>query len=39
VPRSYSFCGAWFGLDPEDRLLIMRDQSVVEVFAYDYAFR
>lgn len=33
------FPGAWFGLDPEDRLLIMRDQTVAEVFAFDYAWR
>jgi Tol biopolymer transport system component len=38
VPRSYSFCGAWFGLDPEDRVLVMRDRSVVEIFAFDYAW-
>jgi Tol biopolymer transport system component len=39
VPRSYTFCGAWFGLDPEDRLLVMRDLTVAEIFAFDYAYR
>jgi Tol biopolymer transport system component len=33
------FPGPWFGLDPEDRLLIMRDTSVTEVLAFDYAWR
>ncbi len=38
VPRAYSFCGAWFGLDPEERPLIMRDRSVAELVAIDYAW-
>jgi Tol biopolymer transport system component len=39
MPRSYTFCGAWFGLTPDDRLLIMRDLTVAEIFAFDYAYR
>ena len=39
VPRAYTFTGAWFGLDPEGRLLVMRDEGVAEVFAYDLAAR
>jgi hypothetical protein len=38
VPRAYSHCGAWFGLDPEERPLIMRDRSVAELVAIDYAW-
>jgi dipeptidyl aminopeptidase/acylaminoacyl peptidase len=38
VPRAYSFCGAWFGLDPEERPLIMRDRTVAELVAIDYAW-
>jgi hypothetical protein len=34
-----AFPGAWFGLDPEGRLLIMRDTTVTEVLAFDYAWR
>jgi Tol biopolymer transport system component len=37
VPAA-AFFGTWFGLDPEDRLLLMRDETVAEVFAFDYAF-
>ncbi len=36
VPAA-AFFGTWFGLDPEGRLLLMRDQTVTEVFAFDYA--
>ena len=39
VQRSYTFPGAWFGLDPEGRLLLMREEGTAEVFAFDYAFR
>jgi Tol biopolymer transport system component len=39
VPVAPVFPGAWFGLDPEGRLLILRDTTVTEVFAFDYAYR
>ncbi len=39
VPVAPVFPGAWFGLDPEGRLLIMRDTTVTEVFGFDYACR
>ena len=39
VPRAYTFTGAWFGLDPEGRVLVMRDEGVAEVFAFDLAVR
>jgi Tol biopolymer transport system component len=39
VPVAPAFPGPWFGLDPEGRLLVMRDETVTEVFAFDYAWR
>jgi Tol biopolymer transport system component len=39
VPVAPVFPGAWFGFDPEGRLMVMRDTTVTEVFAFDYAYR
>jgi dipeptidyl aminopeptidase/acylaminoacyl peptidase len=38
VPVAPVFPGAWFGFDPEGRLMVMRDTTVTEVFAIDYAW-
>ena len=39
VPVAPVFPGAWFGFDPEGRLMVLRDTTVTEVFAFDYAYR
>jgi hypothetical protein len=36
--RRRTASGPWFGFDPDGHLLILRDTTVTEVFAFDYAW-
>jgi hypothetical protein len=31
--------GSWFGLTPDDRVLVLRDRSVQEIYALDLDYR